>query len=153
MPRRAARKKRRKREPDPPAIPAQVASHARPVSEKQARWRMRTAKRLVRAIFIKNDPVAVASSLLTSDSDTTKAKSFFDLLGYLYGKPAQMAEADGHDGEKGFQFITYAPRPNHTVDRNSEDQINKEACRQSLTGAPRAARTNLKDVTQEDEND
>lgn len=153
MPRRTARRNRGKRKPDPAETPAQGANQAPPVSKSKAPWRMRSAQRLVRAIFAKNDPVEVATTLLHCKSEATRAKSFFDLLGYMYGKPAQQSEASATEGQRPFQFATYVPRPQYAVDPNSEDQRNKEACRQSLTGAPGAAHTNFGDVTQEDEND
>ncbi|HKO05853.1 MAG TPA: hypothetical protein VJW51_13940, partial [Candidatus Acidoferrales bacterium] len=99
------------------------------------------------------DPVDVGTKLLEGGGDATMGKIYALFLEYLYGKPVQPMEASGTEGERAFQFVTYAPRPQYAVDRNSEDQRNKEACRQSLTSAPGAARANFGDVTQEDEND
>jgi len=148
-----ARKKRLERKPDQPAPHAAKPSDQRPVSKEKAEWRMRTPKRLVKAIFSRKDPVDVGTKLLEEGNDATVAKIYALFLEYLFGKPAQQFEARGPEGERAFRFVSYVPRPEYEVDPNSEDQRNKEACRQSLSGAPGAARTNCEDVTQEDEND
>ncbi len=114
---------------------------------------MRSRRNLARAIFAENEPVGVATRLLKGEGDATVAKSYFQVADWIYDKPAQQSGASGPEGEKAFQFVTYAPRPQHPVDPNSEDQISKEACRQSLTGVAGTARANFGDVTQEDEND
>jgi hypothetical protein len=119
-----------------------------------ARWRLRSPKRLVRAIFSRIDPVEVGRTLLDKSGDATKAKTFFQLLEYLYDKPGAEPEASGPEAEKApFRFVTHVPRPQRTVDRNSEDQQNKEMCRTSLSGAAGAGRTVASNSDQEDEND
>jgi len=148
-----ARKKRSKRKPAPAELPPPEAPKPQSGARPRPLWTVRSRRNLVRAIFAEHDPVDLAGKLLTEKGDATKAKTYFTLMEYLYGKPAQQFEASGPEGERPFQFVTYAPRPNHPVDPNSQDQINKEACRQSLTSPARAAPTNFGDVTQEDEND
>jgi len=153
MPRRTARKKRSKRKPAPEAPQPPVQPHPRPVAKPRELWTVRSKRNLGRAIFAENDPVDVATKLLKGEGDATVAKSFFQVADWIYDKPAQQSGASGPEGERPFQFVTYAPRPQYPVDRNSQDQISKEACRQSLTSAIQAAGTNLGDATQEDEND
>jgi hypothetical protein len=67
-------------------------------------------RRLVDAIFEKNDPVATATYLLTGKPNPTVAKTWALLLEYRYGKPAQQLEGAGPSGGR-FNFITTAPRP------------------------------------------
>jgi hypothetical protein len=148
-----AGKKQPEREPALPRIPPAPPCDLQRASRKVVVWRMRSAKRLIKAIFAAKDPVAVGARLLEGDGDATAGKIYALFFEYLFGKPAQQFEGRGPEGQRAFQFVTLAPRPNHPVDPNSEDQINKEACRQALTRAVRAARTNSANVTQEDEND
>ena len=150
---RTVRKKASRRKPSKQQVVPPEAPKPQPAATKRALWRIRNVHRLVRAIFSANDPVEVATSLLKCKSDATRARIFAMLFDYLYGKPVQQMEASGPEGEKVFQFVTYAPRPQHQLDSKSEDQTNKEACRQSLASPVRAARPNVGNITQEDEND
>jgi len=132
--------------PQPPVQP-------RPEAKPRKLWTVRSRRSLARAIFGQSDPVNVGTKLLEGDGDATVAKSFFQFADWIFGKPAQQSGASGPDGEKAFQFVTYAPRPQYPVDRNSEDQRNKEACRQSLGSASGAGPADFGDVNQEDQND
>jgi hypothetical protein len=152
-PGRAARKERRTRKPAP-AAPQPPAQHQpQPVAKPRELWTVRSRRNLGRAIWAANDPVEVATRLLKGEGDATVAKSYFQVADWIYGRPAQQSGTSGPEGERAFRFVTYVPRPQYAVDPNSEDQRNKEACRQSLAGAPGAAGTNFEEVTQEDEND
>jgi len=69
-------------------------------------------KRLVRAIFARNDPVEIASQLLGKEGDATMAKIFQLLMEYLYGKPVQQYDAGGpYDDRRPFQIAAHIPRP------------------------------------------
>jgi hypothetical protein len=153
MSKRAIRKTRARRKQAQPQVRAAETRDSQRKSKHLPPWRMRDVRRLVRAIFSAKDPIEVGQDLLSKKGDATVAKVFTLLIEYLYGKPVQPIEATGANGEKGiFQFVTYAPRPQHHVDRNSEDQRNKEASRLSLSGE-RGAPINVADFTQEDGND
>ncbi len=69
-------------------------------------------RRLVDAIFDKNDPVETGTRLLRSKADSTVAKIWALLLGYRYGKPVQQIEASGPEvAQVTWNFVTRAPRP------------------------------------------
>lgn len=108
-----------KRKPRPPRRTRALAVRpaASPVPAGPARGRAsvpRNARRLMRAIFARNDPVDIAGKLLREGSDATKAKVFVQCLEYLYGKPVQPVEARGAGGEKiEYQYVSNVPRPKY----------------------------------------
>ncbi|HMD31666.1 MAG TPA: hypothetical protein VKG84_07135 [Candidatus Acidoferrales bacterium] len=88
-------------EPEVPAIPGATRSYIPP-----------NVKRLARAIFVRNNPVDVASRLLSGEGDATMARTFTLLMEYLYGKPLTQLDSGGPEDDRViYQFVTRAPRP------------------------------------------
>ncbi|HUK53089.1 MAG TPA: hypothetical protein VL099_07350 [Candidatus Binatia bacterium] len=154
-PRSAARaRKAARRKPPRPQPPPPQPAQPQPCERKRALWRMRNPKSLVRAIFAAKDPVEVGTNLLNGAGDATVAKSFFNFWEILFDQQDKKLAGDGQEaGSAGFQFMSNVPRPQRSIDPDSQDQQDKEMCLRSLSGAAGAAPSLSGISHQENKND
>lgn len=69
------------------------------------------AKRFVRAVFARKNPLEVAGNLLDGGGSATSARFFTLLLEYLYGKPLPRLDENAGGQPVVFEYISRVPRP------------------------------------------
>jgi hypothetical protein len=160
-PRRARGKKRAKRKsrseqalalpPNGTAIATPSEAGAAPAQPVRRRRSLpRRASALVKAIFVENDFVDIATKLMKGEGDATAGKLYLQLLEYYYGTPEQQMERRGlKEGRILYQFVSNVPEPQYQT---------QAPCATNSSGTPLPAtalamRSQASDTTEEQEHD